>query len=242
MWTLDKEIPQSVFEWGMSDAPTSNPDTIGHLDALIKHIRDLRSRELAKFDLHLANLEDIRASFAGPREKSSVSHEETRGKKEGYYRCRECQFCFYKKEGLEQHKCREHPNSLEDEDLDAIHGKDGWEVIAEVDPPADESPNPARIERLAQPEPVQAEPLQLSRTFLPRAHGLRPNSKRDRVFQFLKESLGSRESMHVDEILEQIRLIDDFKDMKRTTLFNILSQLKSKGLLVSDNRGNWALR
>jgi hypothetical protein len=236
-------------------------------------------------------------------------------------------FLFSKSEQAKPHVCDHYPNALYEDDLDVIHGKDGWEVLGEVDPapvvehedldvihgeddgeelgkvdpaqfdlttdpkliervreyrakgaeeyeikdslerlgiapgiglgeirtilkkvdpaPVVEEAQPLRVDRSAQEEPVEVKSVQAEpdALFLPRAHGLWPGAKRHRVFQFLRELLvRPGVYMHVDEILEKIRALDGFREIKRPALFNILSKLKSKHLLVSDNRGNWALR
>jgi hypothetical protein len=164
----------------------------------------------------------------------------------GYYRCSECGDLFLQSEKLGQHHGTWTENNFYQEVLDVQHGPDGWYIIAEVDPGPEPSrtyspPEPAIVEAIA--PPAEAEPRPDSRASLPRAHGLRPGSKRHRVFKAIEPLLQEHPWMHVDDILSRIESMGEFEEVKdtRTNLFNILSALKSKGLLVSDNRGNWAL-
>jgi hypothetical protein len=80
----------------------------------------------------------------------------------------------------------------------------------------------------------------------PRAlQGLRQGSKNYRVYKAAERLLQGNGTMHVDQLLESIQasepsLFGSVKDA-RMNLGNLLSLLKSRGLLVSDHRGNWSL-
>jgi hypothetical protein len=244
----------------MSDAPITLPETIDSDEDIEKYISVMeayfikrRSQTVAIYDRHLLDLQDIRKNMLERSDTPTGTPKVVRPNKRGYYECSECRSPRY---ASMPHRCGDYPNNLFKEDLNEIHKEEGWEVIGmlDPDPPVDSKtglPQETTLDnRPAQVEPAQIEPAQDKSVqpkpdplFLPRAHSLRPGAKRDRAYQFLRELLAARGvDMHVDQILERIQLLDDFKGMKRTTLFNILSKLKSKGLLVSDNRGFWALR
>ncbi len=247
---VDKVVRQSVLEFAMSDERASGTDTISLVDALIKNLRAQRARVLDKFDRHLAGLEDIRKNIGDIGGIEAEIPKTTTGKK-GFYQCNECTFNFYQTENQKyQHECNVGYNLFEDGQLDDMFGPEGWEIIGYVDPPPKPQPvgNRGSASLSIEPEiapPVSAQPEQVpvSRSFSPRAHGLRPDSKRHRVYKAIEKLLLKQEWMHVDDILKNIQYLGVFEDVKdqRTNLFNILSQLKSKGLLISDNRGNWAL-
>jgi hypothetical protein len=75
-----------------------------------------------------------------------------------------------------------------------------------------------------------------------RVIGLREGSKKHRIYVATVELLKNG-SMYIDDILQRLpaTLFEGITGDKRNNLSNILSQLKTVGLLVSDNRGNWSL-
>lgn len=72
---------------------------------------------------------------------------------------------------------------------------------------------------------------------------MRPGGKRYQVYIEIKRLIEQHGPMHIDQMLpelENLGLFDGVKD-RRINLANQLSQLKSQGLMTSDNRGTWTL-
>jgi hypothetical protein len=104
--------------------------------------------------------------------------------------------------------------------LDEVFGEGGWKA---------EEPDAIPAKQVRMPGPL-----------------FRPDSQKHRVWVETKLLLEEKRNAHVKKILEHIEntipeVFNDVKD-KSSRLSNILSQLKSMGLLHCDTRGNWSLR
>lgn len=71
---------------------------------------------------------------------------------------------------------------------------------------------------------------------------LREGSKKERVYRATATCLRDG-PLHIDDLMKNLppELFENITSDKRNYLFNILSQLKSRGLLTSDNRGTWSV-
>jgi hypothetical protein len=143
-----------------------------------------------------------------------------------YYECPSCG--YYAKPGA-AHYCCDFNNFRPDE-LSIIHGKEGWDVTE-----IPEQPAPAEAA-------VNCEQTQVFQE-APKPLGMRKGSKKHRVYETTRNLLEKNGSMHIDDIIESVDLLGVFEGVmdRRINFSNILSQLKAKGLVISDNRGNWSL-
>jgi hypothetical protein len=121
--------------------------------------------------------------------------------------------------------------------LDIAFGKDGWE--------RDETEDEASDKLQGQDEPAQAvsaKPRYMEPELMARKRGLRPDTKKYRVFIATAKPLQNGPT-YIDDILKILpsEWFEEVQSDRRTNLSNIFSQLKSKDLLVSDNHGNWSL-
>src|SRR4051812_12930303 len=75
------------------------------------------------------------------------------------------------------------------------------------------------------------------------AAGLRPGSKKYRVYEAVCKALSRTGTATVDQLIQEIEPLGVFGAVtnKRANVANLLSQLKAKKLLMSDHRGNWFL-
>lgn len=91
-------------------------------------------------------------------------------------------------------------------------------------------------EPLVTPAPVVQQPT------TPRALGLREGSKKHRIYVATTQLL-KKGPKYIDDIMKALpaELFEGITSDRRNNLSNILSQLKTVGLLASDNRGNWSL-
>ena len=151
-----------------------------------------------------------------------------------YYQCPTCE--MWAKPGV-SHRCSEDEGRAGDcfngffaEELDIIHGPEGWEKI---DPPTGL--------QVSEPEKTSAEEVD-AEDDLERL-GLRPNSKLHRVYMIAKELLAKNDSFHIDAIIEPMAKAQMFIGVqnRRANAANFLSKLKARNLLDSDNRGFWFL-
>jgi hypothetical protein len=77
-----------------------------------------------------------------------------------------------------------------------------------------------------------------------RSTRMREGSNADRIWQATSHMLVEHRTMHVDDILACIEALGLFGESvkdRRIRMSNLLSQYKAKGLVTSDNRGNWSL-
>ena len=114
-------------------------------------------------------------------------------------------------------------NQIDPNDLDAIFGNDGWIDLQAAQP---DEPTPILV--------PQSEPRPL---------GMREGSKKHRVYEATRKLLEQNGPMHIDAMLEGVKALGVFEAVKdpRINFANILSALRSKGLVESDNRGNYSL-
>lgn len=105
-------------------------------------------------------------------------------------------------------------------------------------------PEPAPREPVSREAPVKIDghPVERPASPMPRVFGLREGSKKHRIYAATVKLL-QKGPMYIDDILKRLpaNLFDGITGDRRNNLSNILSQLKTVGLLVSDNRGNWSL-
>lgn len=166
-----------------------------------------------------------------------------------YYFCDKCE--FWVKPGM-SHTCtaagptEDCFNAFHNEELDVIHGPDGWE---EIDPP-----EPAELPDAASPHTggqvketrtsiENGEALLEEEDSEAREDLLRHNSKLDRVYKMVKDLIETNGPMHIDGMLGPASKRGLFLGVQnqRSNLANFLSKLKGRGLLISDNRGFWSL-
>lgn len=155
--------------------------------------------------------------------------------KPGFPTCADCGFIFGPHA---KHVCSR-DNSLTPLDLDGIFGEDGWIGLGEAVPTndQDQTARPAGVDDhetgLTQPDLKPAQPL-----------GMREGSKKHRVYEATRKLLEANGPMHIDEMLKSVSevpgVFSAVKD-RRTNYANILSALRSKGLVESDNRGTYSL-
>lgn len=119
-----------------------------------------------------------------------------------------------------------------------IADKDGRVIRSETT----SAPLPEEPASQEAPAKIGEHPVVRAAPASPRVLGLREGSKKHRIY-VATIALLKNESMYIDDILQRIpvNLFDGITGDKRNNLSNILSQLKTIGLLVSDNRGNWSL-
>jgi hypothetical protein len=135
----------------------------------------------------------------------------------------------------------------EAEDQEGVAPLRRWRVLSTTVDYADDTGRVIRREILPRgqepPEPpAMPAPVSVVQQPTPRALGLREGSKKHRIYvattQLLKK--GPR---YIDDIMKALpaELFEGITSDRRNNLSNILSQLKTVGLLASDNRGNWSL-
>lgn len=155
--------------------------------------------------------------------------------KPGFPTCADCGF-FFGPHG--KHVCS-HDNSLSPLDLDGIFGEAGWTHLGEVAPTTDQDRTAhstgARDYEAGTTQPDHKPPQPL---------GMREGSKKHRVYEATRKLLETNGPMHIDDMLKSVSDIPGvFSGVKdcRTNFANILSALRSKGLVESDNRGTYSL-
>jgi hypothetical protein len=89
---------------------------------------------------------------------------------------------------------------------------------------------------------VMPAPVSVVQQSTPRALGLREGSKKHRIYVATTQLL-KKGPKYIDDIMKALpaELFEGITSDRRNNLSNILSQLKTVGLLASDNRGNWSL-
>jgi hypothetical protein len=163
-----------------------------------------------------------------------------------YYLCDTCDLWI--KPGL-SHTCTEDGvakdcyNGFNDEELNIIHGSDGWE---EIDRPADQHVLTVESKHVSQQIPINKENEENNaEDGDDNAYdlGIRPGSKLDKVYKLSRELIEKNGPTHIDDMLEPAAKGQFFFGVqnRRANLANFLSKLKRKGLLASDNRGYWFL-
>jgi hypothetical protein len=194
----------------------------------------------------------------GPAKSSRKASPE----KPAFYRCHNCLFWAQQNK---EHTCDWGEsgsyltgrciNGLEEVALNFLLGKDGWKRIdapdtARVVYPREERESVLQeqlgpIQRLGSSisgkTPIIKNPTVVLRK--PRQLEIREGSKKHRVYITVKNLLQKNVEMHIDAMLPDIIAEGALNSVreKRVIFANILSQLKAKGKLVSDNRGNWSL-
>jgi hypothetical protein len=170
----------------------------------------------AGLDTTLITLEHLARLTAGAAQIDPLSPGQS---KPGFATCPECGSLYGRHA---RHICYRE-NEISPNDLDAIFGKDEW-----VDLPAAQQDE-------ASPIPVpQSEPRPL---------GMREGSKKHRVYEATRKLLEQNGPMHIDAMLEGVKALGVFEAVKdpRINFANILSALRSKRLVDSDNRGTYSL-
>ena len=251
---------------GLSTLAMNNPAEIEKQLAHIEAVIELYRGERSKLAGALASLEEManklrkatgrdpmpstmeESDSTAPDQPLLIPHSPLPVEKPSYRYCEKCETLF-KLESEHPHDCGPGPvwggwNTFEPPQLDIIHGEGGWNRI---DPPVQETVEHAapehEIEAALSNPPLDVDQPQVIQ-FTPRTHGLREGSKKYRIYELTATLLQAHGSMYIDEIMKNMptELFDEVKSPdKRTNLSNVLSQLKTKGLLISDNRGNWSL-
>jgi hypothetical protein len=140
--------------------------------------------------------------------------------------CRKCRRAFRPDA---PHDCDAEKNCLGPEDIDLLIGEGQRRIlIAWSKKPVETS--------------VHCELTETSHG-TPRPLRMREGSKKHRVYVETKKLLEQHGQMHIDDMIERVATTGVFVHVKdqRINYSNILSQLKAKGLLTSDNHGNWSL-
>lgn len=209
------------------------------LDALLHGFTELYSGTALSPAGPAPNGSDIPKGGAPPGAKAPIQTASETEKaapapKHQYYRCPVCE--MWAKPGV-SHRHNEEEARAEDcfngffaEELDIIHGPEGWEKI---DPPTGQ--------QASKPEKGFAEDSHIDDD--PEQFGLRHNSKLYRVYMIAKELLTKNDSFHIDTFIEAMAKAQMFIGVqnRRANAANFLSKLKARGLLDSDNRGFWFL-
>jgi len=245
--SLDTLVRRGLSTLAMNDRELIDK-RITEIEGAIEFTREQRSR----LDTALTTLEEmlqmLRASAGGEplqcapqienSEQSASKPSASDSKKLLYYYCDNCENYYLPRL---PHKCdglrgQYNDNHFDRGQLDIAHGEGGWEG---ADPPEGEKPEPASR------TPWRTEPVEPDRMggATPRADDLREGSKKHKIYVATRNLLEAHTQMHVDAIFGEMdpELFAEVKSDKRMNLSNILSQLKSKGLLISDHRGNWSL-
>jgi hypothetical protein len=153
-----------------------------------------------------------------------------------YYECGECGL-YHRIEVQPVHHCRAGYFGLHKHELDRMYkDTEGWINYREYKEDRDTS------ERASTNQPHVRAVQQGAVHEAARENGIREGSKKHRIYERTTKLLADG-PMHVDEIMKNmpVELFEDVQSDKRTNLSNILSQLKTKRLLISDNRGFWSL-
>ena len=253
----------TMIRCGLSTLTMNDPAAIDKILAQIDGTIDFYRGERSKLDAALASLEEMagrlrRAQGDGPQsstmigshpptlDQASLTSESARSvEKPSYQYCEQCE--TFLKPGF-SHACdQDHShmdgNTFEKEQLDIVHGEGGW---VRIDPPYHPKPKLRRPGEWTSDPPSESPQIanpQNVHQATPHAHLFREGSKTHRIFVITEKLLQQNRQIHIDDIMKNIpeKFFDEVKSDKRTNLSNVLSQLKSKGLLVSDHRGNWSL-
>lgn len=140
------------------------------------------------------------------------------------------------------HDCKTAGNGFTEADLDRLVGPDGYRLrwpdgsLEHDNEGIDPEPDTARVSAAAS---------ELALVAAPRPLGMREGSKKHRIYMATRKLLEANGPMHLDDLLERVcemlpGVFSGVKD-RRTNFANILSALRSKRLIESDNRGNYSL-
>lgn len=156
--------------------------------------------------------------------------------------CGDCELAYFPDAS---HDCEKAGNGFTEADLDRLVGPDGYRLRwpdgslehenEDIDPEPDAAPEPAQVSSAA------LEPVPSGRS---RPLGMREGSKKHRIYTATRKLLEANGPMHIDDMLKSVSEIPGvFSGVKdrRTNYANILSALRSKGLVESDNRGTYSL-
>jgi hypothetical protein len=161
--------------------------------------------------------------------------------------CGECDLAFLP--DWEPHECGGR-NAFHPDALDQLLGFDGYRVKysdGTVEPDDDEPPTEAEPEAETEPEPRMAAGrtvAQAEESYTPAPTGMRDGSKIHRIYVATGTLLDTNGEMHIDEMLKSVSQIPGlFSGVKepRAYFANKLSVFRKKGLVLSDNRGNYSL-